>query len=114
MLPSPVRADGERGSRAYKRGNPTLRGAALLLTPTANLGSNGGSQDPEKRRSGGHGPTLADQVEHLLPIPSASNPNDGEFPDQWQARHDLHARKADRPTWSGMPLGIAVQKIAPA
>ena len=38
---------------------------SLLLTPTANLGSNGGSQPPEKRRAGGHGPTLADQIEHM-------------------------------------------------
>ena len=39
--------------------------SSLLLTPTANLGSNGGSQPPEKRRAGGHGPTLADVIEHL-------------------------------------------------
>src|SRR5262249_30280888 len=26
---------------------------------------------PDKRREGGHGPTLADQVEHLLPTPQA-------------------------------------------
>lgn len=45
----------------------------LLLTPTAQLASNGGSQHPDKRRAGGHGPTLADQVEHdLLPTPTAS------------------------------------------
>lgn len=41
--------------------------SSLLLTPTANLGSNGGSQPPEKRREGGHGPTLADLIEHLEP-----------------------------------------------
>jgi hypothetical protein len=39
----------------------------LLKTPTAQLAVNGGSQHPDKRRAGGHGPTLADQVEHLLP-----------------------------------------------
>ena len=44
----------------------------LLKTPTAQLAVNGGSQPPEKRKAGGHGPTLADQVEHeLLPTPSA-------------------------------------------
>jgi DNA (cytosine-5)-methyltransferase 1 len=37
----------------------------LLKTPTAQLAVNGGSQHPDKRRAGGHGPTLADQVEHL-------------------------------------------------
>lgn len=37
----------------------------LLLTPTAQLAVNGGSQPPAKRRAGGHGPTLADLIEHL-------------------------------------------------
>ncbi|WP_236047303.1 hypothetical protein [Streptacidiphilus fuscans] len=45
----------------------------LLKTPTSNLGSNGGSQHPDKRRSGGHGPNLQDEVEHLLPTPRASD-----------------------------------------
>ncbi|WP_312870996.1 hypothetical protein [Streptomyces lonarensis] len=34
---------------------------------------NGGSQHPDKRRAGGHGPTLADEVEHLLPTPMAAD-----------------------------------------
>ncbi|MEV4909235.1 hypothetical protein AB0N46_31880 [Streptomyces albidoflavus] len=45
----------------------------LLKTPTAQLAINGGSQHPEKRKAGGHGPTLADEVEHLLPTPTASD-----------------------------------------
>ncbi len=45
----------------------------LLKTPTANLGVNGGSQHPDKRKAGGHGPTLADEVEHLLPTPTAAD-----------------------------------------
>ena len=39
--------------------------AMLLLTPTAQLAVNGGSQPMDKRKAGGHGPTLADQIEHL-------------------------------------------------
>ena len=39
--------------------------ASLLLTPTAQLAVNGGSQPMDKRKAGGHGPTLADQIEHL-------------------------------------------------
>ncbi|GGO99330.1 hypothetical protein GCM10012280_65540 [Wenjunlia tyrosinilytica] len=45
----------------------------LLKTPTANLGGNGGSQHPAKRKAGGHGPNLADEIEHLLPTPRASD-----------------------------------------
>jgi hypothetical protein len=39
----------------------------MLKTPTAQLAINGGSQHPRKRKAGGHGPTLADQIEHELP-----------------------------------------------
>lgn len=45
------------------------RALRLLKTPTANLGSNGGTQHPDKRKAGGHGPTLAGEVEWLLPQP---------------------------------------------
>ena len=67
-----------RNGRLYAR--PTsapLTGASgcssspLLKTPTAQLAINGGTQHPDKRKAGGHGPTLADEVEHLLPTPRA-------------------------------------------
>lgn len=45
----------------------------LLKTPTAQLAVNGGSQHPDKRKAGGHGPTLADEVEHLLPTPMSAD-----------------------------------------
>lgn len=35
MWPTPASADGDRTSETYKRGNPTLRGAALWPTPAA-------------------------------------------------------------------------------
>lgn len=45
----------------------------LLKTPTAQLAINGGSQHPDKRKTGGHGPTLADEVEWLLPTPAVAD-----------------------------------------
>jgi hypothetical protein len=45
---------------------------SLFRTPTSQLAVNGGSQHPDKRKAGGHGPTLADEVEHLLPTPGAT------------------------------------------
>jgi hypothetical protein len=39
----------------------------LLKTPTSQLGANGGPQHPDKRKAGGHGPTLEDEVVFLLP-----------------------------------------------
>jgi hypothetical protein len=50
----------------------------LLKTPTSQLAINGGSQHPDKRKTGGHGPTLADEVEHLLPTPAARDWKSGE------------------------------------
>ena len=59
-----------RNGVLYER--PTLvpliseSGCSLLATPQANLGTCGGSQEPEKRRAGGHSVSLADQIEHLV------------------------------------------------
>lgn len=50
----------------------------LFKTPTSYLSMNGGSQHPDKRRAGGHGPTLADEVEWLLPTPAARDWKSGE------------------------------------
>jgi DNA (cytosine-5)-methyltransferase 1 len=62
-----------KGINGNGQGTPlAIAAQALLKTPTAQLAVNGGSQHPDKRRAGGHGPTLADQVEHeLLPTPTA-------------------------------------------
>jgi hypothetical protein len=59
----------------------------LLKTPTAQLAQNGGSQHPDKRRQGGHGPTLADEIEHLLPTPQASDTtkHNGQPPEKRKA-----------------------------
>lgn len=86
-------------------------GSSLLLTPTANLGDNGGSQHPDKRKDGGHGPTLADQIEHLLPTPTASNPNDGEDLASWEARRQRNKAKNMNGNGNGTPLSIAVRLL---
>lgn len=64
------------------------RGSPLLKTPTSNLGANGGSQHPAKRKQGGHGPNLADEVEWLLPTPKASDGTKGS-PNQRRGNGDL-------------------------
>jgi DNA (cytosine-5)-methyltransferase 1 len=61
--------ESERGTRGRLEAQVDL----LLRTPTAQLAVNGGSQHPDKRKAGGHGPTLADEIEHLLPTPRASD-----------------------------------------
>ena len=79
---SPTR---RHGHAQPSTGGPDL---TLLPTPTAQLAINGGSQHPDKRRAGGHGPTLADEVEHLLPTPRASDGTKGG-PNQRGSKGDL-------------------------
>lgn len=53
-------------------------GVTLLPTPDAYQGSRGGTQDPAKRRAGGHSVSLADVIEHLLPTPAARDWKSGQ------------------------------------
>lgn len=45
----------------------------VLKTPTKQLADNGGRQDPAKRKAGGHGPTLDDEITYFLPTPGAGD-----------------------------------------
>lgn len=82
--------------------------SSLLKTPTQQLGVNGGSQHPDKRKAGGHGPTLADEVEHLLlPTPAACVANDGESTATWLARRERVKLTAANGNGMGMPLTVA-------
>jgi len=88
LLPTPNATDYKGATITEGRtrdGRPRTEGDAdlplaiqLLRTPTAQLAENGGSQHPAKRKAGGHGPTLADEVEHLLPIPAARDWQSGQ------------------------------------
>lgn len=76
LLPTPTTSEGSGTGRLDGNRNDTLRAQVaivLLKTPTSQLAVNGGSQHPDKRKAGGHGPTLADEVEHLLPTPTAAD-----------------------------------------
>jgi hypothetical protein len=92
----------------------------LLKTPTAQLAINGGSQHPDKRKAGGHGPTLADQVEHMLPMPAGEvvemllpTPvahDDGKSPEAHMA---MKARMPGGPRHSITSLAVAAQTLLP-
>lgn len=106
LLPTPRAADGRRGPTFN---SPTHAGGedlvtvvvklfrenadmlpepeVLFKTPTANLGSNGAAQHPDKRKAGGHGPTLADEVCFLLNVAPEDQPADGPHsPAAWWGR----------------------------
>jgi len=142
LLPTPEASDATGGRVAAEMGGQRPSGSKravtvatavthLLKTPTAQLATNGGSQDPEKRKAGGHGPTLADQVEHqLLPTPRATDGTKGG-PNQRgssgdlmlpSAVMDLLPTPAARDWWSGQsnimdrnarPLNEVVEMLLP-
>jgi hypothetical protein len=96
LLPTPMTSEA-RGIGVHGQGSQDLRTTiALLKTPLSNLGQNGGSQHPDKRKAGGHGPTLADEVEHLLPTPT-TQPTTGNG----------HARDLRSETMSLLPTPAA-------
>lgn len=77
----------------------------LLPTPTAQVGENGGTQHPDKRKAGGHTPTIADVAEwSLLPTtPTATDAKaSGATYDPTDTHHtgttltDATVRQADR------------------
>lgn len=87
--------------------------SSLLKTPTAQLAVNGGSQHPDKRRAGGHGPTLADEVEHLLPTPAVNDMGAAYTPQEWD---EWTARMRDRHgngNGHGRSLAIEAQRLLP-
>jgi hypothetical protein len=87
VFPTPRASDGEKGgpNQRGSKGDLTMNSAVQLLlkTPTSQLAVNGGSQHPDKRKEGGHGPTLADEVEHLLPTPTVQDAANTGGPSQF-------------------------------
>jgi hypothetical protein len=129
LLPTPMAGDAKaaRNSTAVRHRTPPtgihpgntltdilLPPAALLKTPTAQLAVNGGSQHPDKRRAGGHGPTLADQIEQELTANSGSSPSSSPLlptPTAQDARHGWNHRRggerASEPVLQSIVHGLA-------
>ena len=82
----------ERGQTLRLTGQILALTGDLLPTPTTNLGDNGGSQAPEKRRAGGHSVSLQDVAEYdLLPTPmvgSTSPAAHGQISGDFRRRMD--------------------------
>lgn len=136
-MPTPRASEGEKGGPNQKgsSGDLTLSSAIvrMLPTPTANLGENGGSQDPTKLRAGGHSVSLQDVAEHLLlptprttrggsatetmellPTPAAGNFNDGEDVAAWDARRIRVKEATGNGNGMGEPLSVAAKRMAVA
>jgi hypothetical protein len=119
LLPTPMTSYSQRDPEDWRNGRPAGNGGrrsqigdlevamkdALLKTPTAQLAVNGGSQHPDKRREGGHGPTLADQVEHELPTASPLLPG--------SAARDWRSGKSNMMEANARPLNEVVVNFLP-
>ncbi|MFJ3084397.1 hypothetical protein ACIPJG_32225 [Streptomyces halstedii] len=105
LLPTPTARDWKSGaSNLHGQNSRPLSEVALLFkTPTAQLGSNGGAQHPNKRKAGGHGPTLDDEVCFLLPAPEDDDlvQDWAEYEPAIQRQEFVTGRQAPIPTELG-------------
>ncbi|MFD9813971.1 hypothetical protein [Streptomyces sp. NPDC059080] len=76
----------------------------LLKTPTSNLGGSGSAQHPDKRKAGGHGPTLDDEAVFLLPYPDGGAGEDArQSPAQWWGEYLPAIRRWEALTGQAAP-----------
>jgi hypothetical protein len=73
---------------------------SMLPTPRARDGKGAGYEDD-----------LPSTVNRLLPTPTASNPNDGESLESWEARRQRNLAKGINGNGQGTPLAIAVRQL---
>jgi len=85
------------------REQPTV----FFKTPTANLGSNGAAQHPDRRKAGGHGPTLADEVCFLLDVkPEDQEATGPHSPAQWWGKFAPTVRRWEVLTGKAAPIPV--------
>lgn len=100
------------GGRAATAGGGEGSGP-LFRTLTSQLAINGGSQHPDKRKAGGHGPTLADEVEHLLPTPAVNDMGEGKTVERWDEWTADMQSKHGNGNGHGKSLAIEAQRLLP-
>jgi hypothetical protein len=79
---------------------------SLLPTPAARDWKSG-----ESNLIGTNSRPLNEVVVNLLPTPTASNPNDGESLESWEARRQRNLAKGINGNGQGTPLAIAVKLL---
>lgn len=123
LLPTPTAADGRRGPDYAKAARPGAGGddlvtamarlwprdktEKLLKTPTANLSRNGAPQHPDKRKRGGHGPTLEDEVCFLLNVEPGADYGGDFSPSEWWGDFAPAVRRWE--VLTGQPAPVPVE-----
>jgi len=83
------------------------RPEVFFKTPTANLGSNGAAQHPDKRKANGHGPTLADEVCFLLNVtPEDTQTLGPHSPVEWWGKFGPAVRRWETLTGKAAPVPV--------
>jgi DNA-cytosine methyltransferase len=118
MLPTPTVLDAKDNPPPQSGANTTqwegvnsigamarrgMLGGEILRTPTAQLAVNGGSQHPDKRKAGGHGPTLADEIEHEIPGGGCRQPT--------PAARDFRSGKSNIMDRNARPLNEVIEHL---
>ncbi|PPS86449.1 DNA (cytosine-5-)-methyltransferase [Streptomyces sp. MH60] len=103
LLPTPTARDWRSGASNLhgKNARPLNEVVLLFKTPTAHLGRNGAAQHPDKRKAGGHGPTLDDEVSFLLPEPAEEVQDWADFEPAIRRQEAVTGRRAPIPTEIG-------------
>lgn len=122
LLPTVRAADGNRGPNINRTGSSHQGGDDLVTvvtllyrdqpevffkTPTAQLGRNGSAQHPDKRKAGGHGPTLEDEVCFLLNVgPEDESPAGPHSPEEWWGKFGPAVRRWEDITGTAAPVPV--------
>lgn len=122
LLPTVRAADGKRGPNINREGSSHEGGDDLVTvvtllyrerpevffkTPTAQLGRNGSAQHPDKRKAGGHGPTLEDEVCFLLNVgPEDAVPEGRHSPSEWWGKFGPAVRRWESLTGRAAPVPV--------
>ncbi|MFF0481038.1 DNA (cytosine-5-)-methyltransferase [Streptomyces sp. NPDC004435] len=86
---------------------PRDKSEKLLKTPTANLGRNGAPQHPDKRKKGGHGPTLEDEACFLLDVEPGADYGGDFSPSEWWGDFAPAVRRWE--VLTGQPAPVPVE-----
>lgn len=121
LLPTVRAADGGRGpningSSKHTGGDDLVttvvklyrdRPEAFFKTPTANLGTCGAAQHPDKRKAGGHGPTLQDEVCFLLNVTPDDQEAEGPHsPPEWWGKFAAAVHRWEVLTGTAAPIPV--------
>ncbi|MER5902963.1 hypothetical protein ABT150_23135 [Streptomyces mirabilis] len=112
LLPTPAARDWKSGeSNLMDRNSRPLNEVVVNLLPTPRATRGGSGTETMYELGAERTDSSRPQGEVLLPTPTASNPNDGESLESWEARRQRNLAKGINGNGQGTPLAIAVKLL---